>query len=64
VRNLEKLHNIDYSIKKKKKNWVGIIIDKSIKEEVVKVRRIGNSMMLIKLSLGEETINKVLMLLQ
>ena len=36
---------------------MGIIIDKSLKKEVVDVRRIGDRMILIKVVLGEETID-------
>ena len=38
-------------------NGVGIIIEKSLKNEVIEVKRIEDRISLIKLVLGKETIN-------
>ena len=43
--------------KDKKINVVGIIIEKSLKNEVIEVKRIEDRISLIKLVLGKETIN-------
>lgn len=43
--------------KDKNINGVGIIIEKSLKNEVIEVKRIEDRISLIKLVLGEETIN-------
>ncbi|XP_077223408.1 uncharacterized protein LOC143857020 [Tasmannia lanceolata] len=41
------------------RNGVGMIIDKSLRDEVVDVKRKGDRIILIKLVLGEETINVI-----
>ena len=48
-----------YSGKVGNKNGVGIVVDKTLKDEVVEVRRVGDRLIRLKLVLGEVTLNVV-----
>jgi hypothetical protein len=48
-----------YTRKERSKNDVGIIIDKSLKNEVVVVRRQGDKIIMIKLIFGDLVLNVI-----
>jgi exonuclease III len=48
-----------YTGKDRRKNGVGIIVDKSLKDEVVEVKRIGDRIIRIKLVVGKEIVNVI-----
>jgi exonuclease III len=48
-----------YTGKKRSQNGVGILIDKSLKNEVVAVRRQGNMIIMIKLIFGDLVLNVI-----
>lgn len=48
------IYKLWYTRKYRNKNWVGIVVDKSLKDEVIDAKRAGDRMILIKLVLGLE----------
>jgi hypothetical protein len=59
VRRLSRWRIRVYTGKERSRNGIGILIDKSLKNEVVVVRRQGNMIIMIKLVFGDLVLNVI-----